>query len=348
LKEQISESSDAEVSFPALNNLQNGIQNVIGELNAFFSNQNPGHVTNAIANVDGAIATAQGAFFRRRSKNSKAFGESVSAVEKAALAAVQTLRDQQAKLQTEIEKSAAVLGEQTNKSAEIGQKMDVTSAEHTAAISRLEAAYQQFEAKAQAQHKETFETVRNTLAETNEQTEEDARQSLIRMAALESKARNIIQIIGNIGVTGNYQNRATAEETNADRWRLATIALFGIGIALATANLVMNFSGSIDLQTLVIRFAIAVTITIPALYTAKESARHRTNADSAKQTELELASLAPFLENLPAEERDRIIASVAPMYFGRPINQHDVKAPIDINKLADAVANAAGRLRPAA
>ena len=108
-----------------------------------------------------------------------------------------------------------------------------------------------------------------------------------------------------------------------------------MGISLIVYNLLHSINGGIDLSTLLARFAIAISISVPALYTARESARHRTNADRAKQVELELASLSPFLETLPDDEKDKIISQLTPKYFGILPDDHKVESPVDITKIIE-------------
>lgn len=64
--------------------------------------------------------------------------------------------------------------------------------------------------------------------------------------------------------------------------------------------------------------------------TALESARHRTNADRARQTELELASLGPFIELMKDPDKEEIRKSLIPTYFGRPVDAHEIKTVLDV------------------
>src|SRR3546814_19055962 len=73
-----------------------------------------------------------------------------------------------------------------------------------------------------------------------------------------------------------------------------------------------------------VRRLYALAVASPAFYTARESARHRTNADRARQTELELASLGPFIELLKDDDKDAIRKSLISTYFGRHVDAHEV------------------------
>lgn len=123
------------------------------------------------------------------------------------------------------------------------------------------------------------------------------------------EAAKIVQVVGNIGVTGNYQRIANEEQRLANTWRRITVGLFAAGVGLAIATFIKHFGEPVtseNLWSIAIRLLYAFVIAAPAWYTASESARHRTNADRARQAELELASLGPFIELLPQEKKDAI------------------------------------------
>ena len=69
---------------------------------------------------------------------------------------------------------------------------------------------------------------------------------------------------------------------------------------------------------------------IPAFYTARESARHRTNSDRAKQRELELATLGPYIELLPSEVKSVVRERLTERYFGGSVEEHKIDSPIDL------------------
>jgi hypothetical protein len=99
------------------------------------------------------------------------------------------------------------------------------------------------------------------------------------------KAARIVQVVGNIGVTGNYQQIANSEASQANFWRRATVAIFAAGISVAAATFIKFWNQPFSAEnawSVVIRLLYAIAITAPAWYTARESARHRTNSDRAR------------------------------------------------------------------
>ena len=89
----------------------------------------------------------------------------------------------------------------------------------------------------------------------------------------------------------------------------------------------MNPATPENFWTFAMRFVTAIAITLPAFYTARESARHRTNADRARTRDIELATLDPFIELLG--NKDEIKAKLVERYFGNDVEAHEIKQPID-------------------
>ncbi|MNR33216.1 hypothetical protein D3C85_1508720 [compost metagenome] len=86
---------------------------------------------------------------------------------------------------------------------------------------------------------------------------------------------------------------------------------------------------------MVVRLLYAIAITTPAWYTARESARHRTNSDRARQTELDLAAIGPFIELLPEEKKVEIRERMTGLYFGKSVEPHSANSPFDATAVKD-------------
>ena len=130
-----------------------------------------------------------------------------------------------------------------------------------------------------------------------------------------------------------YQTIANAETGQANLWRWITIALFACGLAMAGATFFKFYHEPVNTDNtlaILVRLLYALAIAAPAFYTARESARHRTNADRARQTELELASLGPFIELMNEQDKEEIRKSLIPTYFGRPVDAHEIKTMLDV------------------
>lgn len=157
------------------------------------------------------------------------------------------------------------------------------------------------------------------------------------LSDMHKQATRLIAAMGEKGTTTNYRIIADKESTAANFYRGVTLAIFGLGIVIATTSLWLHFRSPETLDSIAIKLLFAIVITTPAWYTAKESARHRSTADRARRTELELASLGPYIEMLPTDERTKIRAALTTRYFGTDSKDHDVSPPVDINTLLQRV-----------
>jgi K+/H+ antiporter YhaU regulatory subunit KhtT len=215
-------------------------------------------------------------------------------------------------------------------------------AKQKAEAASVVAVVQQMYAEKEAERITAFSTLlqelRADFAKLQIESEKTQSERLESLKTSQDQAAQIVQVVGNTGITGNYQKIANVEGTQADVWRWITIAFFASGIALAGATFWKFWHEPFSPETawsVLIRLMYAVAITSPAWYTAKESARHRSNADRARQTELELASLGPFIELMPEEKKHQIREELTKHYFGNQTSEHTSESPISFQKLSD-------------
>ena len=130
------------------------------------------------------------------------------------------------------------------------------------------------------------------------------------------EAKKLIGIIGRVGVTGNYRRNGDEESRAAKRFQTYALLFFG-AMPFIVVGLSVLHTGIIDWGTISFRLTAVLAFLAPALYCANESSKHRKQERVFRTTELELASLNPFLENLKDEEKSQeILAGLAPAYFG--------------------------------
>ena len=76
----------------------------------------------------------------------------------------------------------------------------------------------------------------------------------------------------------------------------------------------------------------ALALAIPAAYAAKESAKHRLLENHNRRSELELASLDPYLEKLPEDTRNKVKEELTKNFFG--LNSKEIKVEDSISSVA--------------
>jgi hypothetical protein len=328
-------------STAALSNLQANLQAPVNELNAYVSNKNIGHITNAAAQCEqNVLPLLWGLPPQVASLGESSFSTIVQKQAEASLQTVQLLVQQRDAL-------AASLAEAKTKAEALSLRLDTLQettirdrAEAAAAVANLQKAFAEKEIERSAAfeaaslgYKQDYEALRTAVSSKAEGALDDLEEQ-------RKKAARIVQVVGNIGVTGNYQQIANSESAQANFWRWITVAIFGAGISVAAATFIKFWNQPFSTEntwSVVIRLLYAIAITAPAWYTARESARHRTNSDRARQTELELASIGPFIELMPEEKKVEIREALTKSYFGRPVDAHNVQSPMDLGNMKDFV-----------
>lgn len=336
-------------STPALSQLHSNIQAPLNELTSFLANQNPGHISNAASQLEQNVLPYFWAFSPQSQRTA---GQTMPAIlqtlSTASVEAVRSLEKQRSELATQLE----VL---TSKASDLQMQLEgVTAgaakerAEAAASVAKLDQSFAERETERQAKFEALLVELRKSFAEHLETSNTSSEALIHALEEQREKAARIVQVVGNIGATGNYQRIANDEAKQANFWRWITIGIFGAGLSVAAATFYKFWGQPLNTETglaVLVRLLYAIAITAPAWYTARESARHRTNADRARQTELELASIGPFIELMPEEKKIEIREKLTPLYFGRTVEAHAVNHPLDPSILKDVVVDIAKAIK---
>ena len=333
LRNLINQSSASSVSEAALSQMNSNLQYLIGEITSFISNGNTGHLANATSHADQNVLNYMWAFLPRPQQQLKAdLGEIIDSVQERSRETIAQLENQRRDLENRIGDLAKDINDQDARLNELDETNSRIRAESAASISNLETVFN----RNQNERDNSFNALVNEAREALDASINTMRSETIELIETlkrhRDEAARIVQVVGDIGVTGNYQNIATKETKQADNWRRITMALFAGGLAIAGFTFYKFYHEPVtptNTLAIVVRLLYALAIAAPAFYTARESARHRTNADRAKQTELELASLGPFIELMKSEDKDEIRKSLIKSYFGRQIDPHEIKTILD-------------------
>ncbi len=166
----------------------------------------------------------------------------------------------------------------------------------------------------QAEHASKFE------AQHDQQTKAGQEQ-IDKLQAHCDHAKEIIGIIGNIGVTGNYQRIADQEMKAANTFRWIAVGCFGAMLVAVIVVLFGSFKADFcDWSMALFRVLTAAIFAAPGIYCAMESSKHRKKEQQNRKLELELATISPFLEKLGDPDKSKVILEkLAPEYFGKQL-----------------------------
>ena len=338
----------ALVTSQSLDQMNNHIQSIFNETNAYISNKNEGHLNNAGSHIDNLMNVLSGIPIPRPKLAQNTFTGFVNRFKDKVEEAINILQTDRNKLETGLAEVNTSLAERVKELNHLAEKLEQNS---KAADDYLASFNSQLSSQ-----KESFEQRLNNLIESNRETQESflqnqeelnealrtrseeeykthrTHQSAAFTGQIESlkaatsdaveelerkrvEASNLVQIIGNIGITGNYQKVANSEKESADRWRnIALILMLGM-VGVIGLTIFTSLDG-FDWRLALFRIGAALILAIPATYAARESSKHRQLENYNRQAELELASLDPFLEKLPTEVQDKIKEELTTKFFG--------------------------------
>lgn len=336
-------------SVPALSQLQGAVQGPVNELTSYLANKNVGHIANAAAQFEQSVLPhLWGLLPKAQSLAPEAIASLLEAQAASSRETIRQLSAQRDELSKRLGELTAKADEQSARLEGLAEGASKERAEAAAAVAKLEQAF----AEKEKDRTTIFESTLNDVCMDFRSFETTARDESTKLISFlegqRDQAARLVQVVGNIGVTGNYQQIANAEAKQANFWRWATVLVFAGGISVAGATFIKFWHEPLNpenLWSVAIRLLYAIAITAPAWYTARESARHRSNSDRARQTELELASIGPFIELLPEDKKVQIREQLTAHYFGKAVDAHTVTHPLDANALKDLVVELAKAMK---
>lgn len=167
------------------------------------------------------------------------------------------------------------------------------------------------------------------------------------LVELESKKEQINEILGHVSgraVAGDFETSASEEKVMANWLRYASLGCMTVIVIVVGYSFWETTTSAFQWQNSVFRMLLAVMLSVPAAYLARESAKHREQQYSHLQTSLDLKAITPYIASLPDDEQHKIKVEVASRLFAAknfartgadpyPINVHEIV--MEIVKMLD-------------
>ncbi|SDS10085.1 hypothetical protein SAMN05216503_1982 [Polaribacter sp. KT25b] len=298
----------------------------ISNINKFIGNNNQGHLTNATNNFNAAITKIKN-FPIPVAKADFNFSRKIAEFEKTVKNKYKSLEKEKDELKTEITKFKTDL---TTKESEIQRLLKLIDGKETE-ILNLNSTFQTSFNNIKSEHNQNFENDKKTYRAEIDKSKEVFRKEIDELKSsidtdttglvekLETKhseAKKLVNLIGNVGVTGNYQNIANSHKESANFWRGFAIVFMSIFSGLLVWTIIDLSSLGFDWTKSLIRLVAAAALSYPATYAARESSKHRKLETINRNAELELASINPFIEGLSDDKKQIIKEKLVEKYFG--------------------------------
>lgn len=351
IKDKLKVTIPLLIQEPELASLVSEIDAGTTQINAFLGNNNPGNLTNATNNFYSALNRVRNLPFPV-SKGDFDFSKSIADFQQIVQDKYEILEEENSKLKENLNTTEKDLVAKQNQIGEIEKKLAAKEAEIQNVLSTYQTEYTNLKAtinsNIEADRKKFNELIEGDRAIFGDDINKDKinfkkefDQALISSDLLSTdlinklnvkleEANKIVNIIGNVGVTGNYQNIANENRTNANIWRWIAIFFMVLMSGLLVWSIIELGNADFNLYKSLVRVIAAAVLTYPAIYAAKESTKHRNLETKNRNMELELASIGPFIEMLPEEKKQKIKEELVDKYFGNhdngPISKEEDEA----------------------
>lgn len=320
-----------------LNSISSDIEAGTSQINAYIGSGNIGHISNAINSLYSAITRAKNLPLPVHSGDYD-FSKAVAQFQQSTQEASGTIELKVDNLNAELELLKNELNVNIKKLSELDKLMLDKQTEIQNVLLVYNTEFENLKANANAlvetdrrKFADNFESDRKALKDSIDNDLERYKKEYEALKAgfstkaetflqeLEIKlsdAKKIVNIVGNVGVTGNYQKIANAHHESANTFRWIAMGFMVIMSGLLIYSIIDLSRGEFDLYKSLVRILAAAVLTYPAVYASRESSRHRNLETQNRKLELELASIGPFIELLPEDKKQIIKESLVSKYFG--------------------------------
>lgn len=313
-----------------LTSLNTEVDAGLQQINTFLGNNNVGHINNAVNNFYSALNRARNLPLPF-AKGDYDFSKSIANFEQIVKEKYITLENEMTELSKEIENQKAELQQKDLEIKRLFKLIETKEAEIQSLNSQFQTEFTALKTKA-TQEIETDRTTfrkeidvdknsyKTEIDDLRNKIDIDTKGLVSNLNTKLEEAKKIVSVIGDIGVTGNYQKIANEHKATANLWRWITIA-FMAAFSMLLIWTIYDLSGKgFDWVKSLIRILAAAALSYPATYAARESTRHRKLETINRTAELELAALSPFIELMTNEKQQAIKEKLVEKYFGNSNN----------------------------
>lgn len=290
-------------------NLDGSIDNVVSFLARLTLNQDLPEAREAISSLRRTVArhrtVVEGLIKDLENKASNA-DSTIEEKLKTALAEFEKLGQQAINLDSK-------LGEIKNSAAQVSTEQQTAftkaEADRSAAFTKLLSDKQKELEDSINEHKDIVANEITAIKDNVKADEEAAEKARIRV-------EEILGIVGEEALTGDYSNNARAERATANRWRLIAAGSITAAIIIAIF-FTRSVDGNTPWQLVVAKVAIISSFGGLAAYAARQSSEHRKAQRNAESMALQLKALKPYLGDIEESQlRDRLLGDIADRLFG--------------------------------
>jgi hypothetical protein len=322
------------------------------QINSYIGNKNIGHINNAVNNLTSSLNRVRNLPLLL-SKGDFDFSKAVATFQKTFENAYDSLESEKNKLKEQLKLTEDDLITKNTLLSALQQQITAKEVEIKGILTKYTAEFETLKSNSNTSFesekkkfndaidsdrklfKEQFDEIQaenqKTFEGQTKKVETDSSEVLVELNNKLYEANKIVNIVGNVGVTGNYQNIANDHKKSANNFRFIALGFMIVMSVLLIWSIIELSNGKFNLYKSLVRILAAAVLTYPAIYASTESSKHRKLETQNRKLELELASIGPFIELLSEEKKHSIKEELVKKYFGNHSLPDDSKDEEDIS-----------------
>ncbi len=337
-------AADPATTYPGpLDGIAGALQNATNEVQAFVGNGSVGHIANANAHGDTALAHVAQVPIPTTPKELAGLKDAVvtyrSTLEEQLRKAVATTTGTSG----ELEAVRAKVGELGNEITSERQRLSDLGSGFQAQFSTAQETRNKEYTEAQGTRQEKFGTLMAEATERLTQQSADfaqqkdaaikqyaedtaalkkdysdaAKAVLVEIEAHRGEVEKLVGVIGDLGVTSGYVKTANYARIALWIWQgVAVTAMVGV-IYAAYKLFIPQVLGQFSWEAFAGRVILTLTVGVLAAYAARQADKYHDVERQNRQRALELAALGPFLAPLPQEKQNEFRLGIGGKTFGQ-------------------------------
>lgn len=188
---------------------------------------------------------------------------------------------------------------------------------------------------------ETIDRI-NTTSEKAKSLENEVELSLSNakkhyenaVSEVNTQRTNLHKLIGEVSgdkVAKSYEESSKIEKSSADLLRAFSIVFMLLVAAIVMLSFWETTSDDFKWETSAFRIVIALFLTVPSAYLARESAKHREQQYNHLQTSLTIRAIDPYISSLPVDIQHDIKKEISGKIFSKQNNNSNAESTFPIN-----------------
>lgn len=182
------------------------------------------------------------------------------------------------------------------------------------------------------------------VAKAKEEANTSVSEILDELRLKQSEVNNLVGLISGTAVAGSYASSGATEKRWADATRNGSVFLMLAAVLLIGYSLLETTTAHFEWQLGIFRLVFSLALSVPAVYLARESTKHRAQQYAYNRMSLDLQSITPYIASLPESEQHRLKAEMANRLFaGKDVDVQTAESyPLNIQELIVALASKIG------